>query len=79
VSKRCQDGWKWTQQQQGSEQCCKNRFGEKIAGVQKTTFRQNRQNIGKKSANLKKYKNIHFFLIFETFKATIASNRQIAT
>jgi hypothetical protein len=60
-------------------QCCKNRFGEKIAGVQKTTFRQNRQNIGKKSANLKKYKNIHFFLIFETFKATIASNRQIAT
>jgi hypothetical protein len=60
-------------------QCCKNRFGEKIAGVQKTTFRQNRQKIGKKSANLKKYKNIHFFLIFETFKATIASNRQIAT
>jgi hypothetical protein len=52
----------------------KNRFG-----VQKTTFRKNRQNIGKKSANLKKYKNIHFFLTFETFKATIASNRQIAT
>jgi hypothetical protein len=56
-----------------------NRFGEKIAGVQKTTFRKNRQNIGNISANLKKYKNIHFFLIFETFKATIASNRQIAT
>jgi hypothetical protein len=35
--------------------------------------------IGNISANLKKYKNIHFFLIFETFKATIASNRQMAT
>jgi hypothetical protein len=35
--------------------------------------------IGNILANLKKYKNIHFFLIFETFKATIASNRQIVT
>jgi hypothetical protein len=61
------------------EQCCKNRFGEKITGVQKKLFRKNQQNIGNISANLKKYKNIHFFLIFETFKATIASNRQIAT
>jgi hypothetical protein len=56
-------------------QCYKNRFGEKIAGVQKTTFRKNRQNIRK----LKKIQKYSFFLIFETFKATIASNRQIAT
>jgi hypothetical protein len=41
-------------------QCYKNHFGEKIAEVQKTSFRKNRQNIGNISTNLKKYKNIHF-------------------
>jgi hypothetical protein len=60
-------------------QCYTNRFDEKIAGVQKTLFRKHRQNIDNISANLKKYKNIHFTFFFETFKATIASNRQIAT
>jgi hypothetical protein len=49
--------------------------GKKSSGSRKQRFVK----IGNISANLKKYKNIHFFLIFETFKATIASNRQIAT
>jgi hypothetical protein len=39
----------------------------------------NTANIGNISTNSKKYKNIYFFNFFETFKATIASNRQTAT
>jgi hypothetical protein len=56
---------KWKVSAKGySNQCCKTRLGEQLVGVQKTTFRQTRQKIGKNSANLKKYKNIHFFFYF---------------